>query len=482
MMNNEEANESVNQLCLTGSSTGGELHSVNGGEGSPPSKNATSNDEGLEADVDREREWSPRSHDFNDDQGDESDDLLANEDEDDPLEISGKSNAGTGIPTLPLALAENSSLTDPNGEDDDDDDSDGWSNGQPYGRVSHGDNRLATGDPSKMLNALSRMAQQRNLDEEDDGDEDIDEEEDDEEEDEEEEVVVLGGTSENVDEKHCWVCFASEEDDPDAQWTHPCKCRGTTKWIHQACIQRWVFEKQKGNMAAQVACPQCGHVYRISYPAGGIVVITLDSFEKMTQKISPIMFGGLCVGTVYWFGITFGAVTIMQTVGEERGQVILERADPIFLIFALPLVPIGLVLGRMIPWEEPVLKTLRMVVPKVPILRNVLPAFSYVPDSSRPPVPPSIPPVTNPICVTRTICSGLMYPSLAAFLGWALYSGTAPESQLKRTLLGGATVFLLEGALSLYHKQHTYIRHSEWKIQNFDEQQQTANSADQSSS
>ena len=69
MMNNEEANESVNQLCLTGSSTGGELHSVNGGEGSPPSKNATSNDEGLEADVEREREWSPRSHDFNDDQG-----------------------------------------------------------------------------------------------------------------------------------------------------------------------------------------------------------------------------------------------------------------------------------------------------------------------------------------------------------------------------------------------------------------------------
>ena len=69
MMNNEEANEPLNQPCLTGSSTGGELHSVNGGEGSPPSKNATSHDEGLEADVEREREWSPRSHDFNDDQG-----------------------------------------------------------------------------------------------------------------------------------------------------------------------------------------------------------------------------------------------------------------------------------------------------------------------------------------------------------------------------------------------------------------------------
>ena len=114
-----------------------------------------------------------------------------------------------------------------------------------------------------------------------------------------------------------------------------------------------------------------------------------------------------------------------------------------------------------------------MVVPKVPILRNVLPAFNYVPESGRPPVPSSIPPVSNPICVTRTICSGLLYPSLAAFLGWALYANSS-QSQLKRTLLGGATVFLVEGALSLYHKQHTFIRHSEWQIQNFDEDNTSA--------
>ena len=25
------------------------------------------------------------------------------------------------------------------------------------------------------------------------------------------------------EEKQCWVCFASEEDDPDADWTHPCQ-------------------------------------------------------------------------------------------------------------------------------------------------------------------------------------------------------------------------------------------------------------------
>merc|ERR1711974_103599 len=31
------------------------------------------------------------------------------------------------------------------------------------------------------------------------------------------------------EERQCWVCFASEEDDPVAAWVHPCLCKGTTK-------------------------------------------------------------------------------------------------------------------------------------------------------------------------------------------------------------------------------------------------------------
>ena len=76
-------------------------------------------------------------------------------------------------------------------------------------------------DPSKMLDDLSRMAQHRNPTEEEDDDDEEEIDDEDDEDDEEEEVAVVG--SENLDEKHCWVCFASEEDDPDAQWTHPCK-------------------------------------------------------------------------------------------------------------------------------------------------------------------------------------------------------------------------------------------------------------------
>jgi E3 ubiquitin-protein ligase MARCH5 len=52
-------------------------------------------------------------------------------------------------------------------------------------------------------------------------------------------AVVEKNKKEN-DERYCWVCFATDDDDILAQWVIPCKCRGTTKWVHQSCLQRWV--------------------------------------------------------------------------------------------------------------------------------------------------------------------------------------------------------------------------------------------------
>jgi hypothetical protein len=52
--------------------------------------------------------------------------------------------------------------------------------------------------------------------------------------------------------------------------------------------------------------------------------------------------------------VTFGAVTLMQTVGHARGLYILERSDPLLLLVSLPLVPVGLILGKMVRWEDAV--------------------------------------------------------------------------------------------------------------------------------
>lgn len=70
--------------------------------------------------------------------------------------------------------------------------------------------------------------------------------------------------------RNCWVCYASDDEDLAASWVKPCKCRGTTKWVHQMCIQRWIDEKQKGDCFSKVPCPQCGTIYHIVFPEPGI--------------------------------------------------------------------------------------------------------------------------------------------------------------------------------------------------------------------
>ncbi|MED6253673.1 E3 ubiquitin-protein ligase marchf5 [Xenoophorus captivus] len=75
-------------------------------------------------------------------------------------------------------------------------------------------------------------------------------------------------SQQNLD-RSCWVCFATDEDDRTAEWVRPCRCRGSTKWVHQACLQRWVDEKQRGNSTARVACPQCNAEYLIVFPKLG---------------------------------------------------------------------------------------------------------------------------------------------------------------------------------------------------------------------
>lgn len=112
--------------------------------------------------------------------------------------------------------------------------------------------------------------------------------------------------------KHCWVCFASEDDDYSAQWSSPCKCRGTAKWVHKACLQRWIDEKQQGNSSVEVACPQCNSTYIILYPKSSPFVRILDMIDRIICKACPFLAGGILVGSVYWTAVTYGAVTIMQ--------------------------------------------------------------------------------------------------------------------------------------------------------------------------
>lgn len=118
----------------------------------------------------------------------------------------------------------------------------------------------------------------------------------------------------NVDtERCCWICFATDEDNRLAAWVQPCQCRGTTKWVHQSCLYRWIDEKtQKGSSLRSVSCPQCQTEYIIVFPQMGKLGGALEAMDTLVKRLSPFLAAGFFVGSLYWTAVTYGAVTFLQ--------------------------------------------------------------------------------------------------------------------------------------------------------------------------
>uniref|UniRef100_A0A3Q3FL50 E3 ubiquitin-protein ligase MARCHF5 n=1 Tax=Labrus bergylta TaxID=56723 RepID=A0A3Q3FL50_9LABR len=229
--------------------------------------------------------------------------------------------------------------------------------------------------------------------------------------------------AEEQPEKHCWVCFATERDDHSAEWVSPCRCKGCTKWIHQSCLQRWLDEKQKGNSGGAVSCPQCGTEYHITFPKMGPLVYFLQQVDRALSRASPFAAVGVVVGTVYWSAVTYGAVTVMQVVGHKKGLYVMERADPLFLLMGLPTIPVVLVLGKMIRWEDYIVRLWQRYKGKLqPGTRRYLPR-----------VPADGPGSGDHLSVSRTLCGALIFPSIASLMGRLLFGRV--NANLQRTVL-----------------------------------------------
>lgn len=265
--------------------------------------------------------------------------------------------------------------------------------------------------------------------------------------------------AEEQPEKHCWVCFATERDDRSAEWVSPCRCKGCTKWIHQACLQRWLDEKQKGNIGGAVSCPQCGTEYHISFPKMGPLVYFLQQVDRALSRASPFAAVGVVVGTVYWSAVTYGAVTVMQVVGHKKGLYVMERADPLFLLMGLPTIPVVLVLGKMIRWEDYIVRLWQRYSYK----KKLPPGTSHY----LPRVPADGPGAGDHLSVSRTLCGALIFPSIASLVGRLLFRRM--PSNLQRTILGGIAFVLIKGVLKVYFKQQQYIIQANRHILNYPE-------------
>ncbi len=59
----------------------------------------------------------------------------------------------------------------------------------------------------------------------------------------------------------------------------------------------------------------------------------------MLDVASTCLLGGMLVGCLYWSAVTYGAVTVMQVYGHERGLDAMESINPVVLLTGLPPFP-----------------------------------------------------------------------------------------------------------------------------------------------
>jgi len=274
----------------------------------------------------------------------------------------------------------------------------------------------------------------------------------------------------SLQQRQCWVCFATDEDDPDTEWSRPCKCRGSTKWVHQKCLQRWVDEKQRGNTFAAVACGSCGYTYAIVYPRANLAVLVLEKLDRMIAKVCPMMTGGIIVISLYWTAVTYGAVTVMQLMGSERGLQTLEKTDPVILLLGLPTIPIALITFKMIRWEDKVVEWLRdlYVSPRSGSRRRL-----EIPAEGEAAVPPAAPIaneqaaqqqiIRDAASATRILCGALALPTIAVTVGKIVYGETV-SPPLKRAFYGAAIFVVVRGATKIYYKYKQMIRQKNRRI------------------
>ena len=70
-------------------------------------------------------------------------------------------------------------------------------------------------------------------------------------------VEAYDGAQVHQAEERCRLCYGGEEDGPLVQ---PCVCRGSAKYIHIHCLERWRRTSPKEDAAYR--CGECKDEYR----------------------------------------------------------------------------------------------------------------------------------------------------------------------------------------------------------------------------
>nr|AAH49066.1 March5l protein [Danio rerio] len=133
--------------------------------------------------------------------------------------------------------------------------------------------------------------------------------------------------------------------------------------------------------------------------------------------------------------------------------------------------PVMLVLGKMIRWEDYVVRLWQRHSAKLQIFSGLVPGMGR----ALPRVPVEGSYGGDHLSVSRTLCGALIFPSIANLVGRLLFRRVT--SNLQRTILGGIAFVVMKGVLKVYFKQQQYLIQANRHILNYPEPEGQADGA-----
>ena len=309
----------------------------------------------------------------------------------------------------------------------------------------------------------------------------------------------------NDTDRQCWICYSQESDDPSdmREWVSPCKCHGTTQWVHQQCLTRWIDARQRGNIQAKVKCPQCNTIYRIKFKSLGTLTRMLDVVDVMIARTMPYAAGGVLLASVYWTATSYGAFTVLLFLGPSDAMRFIDERDSPTLLIALPTIPVFLVLLRTVEWHEMIFFALLKIHQGFSSVfslafdeilhrrQNVLrrrrspigvgrrssgaPATQALPEQPTVPVGEEDENAPQQVLAhkhsspSRTLCGALLMPVFATLTGRFFYKNVFPQSRWRQVLAGGATFLAAKAVVQILYRRRKLAQFKSRRVMDYSE-------------
>ena len=81
----------------------------------------------------------------------------------------------------------------------------------------------------------------------------------------------------------CRICLESNNQET---MISPCRCSGTSRWVHRECIERWIQECE--NIQARKKCMECHHQYEYEYTEDTKLIERFKIFKENFSIIANL--------------------------------------------------------------------------------------------------------------------------------------------------------------------------------------------------